>query len=77
MTSSRVHKWVEIFFSVARLMAISQAIARFPKPLQPLMKLWAIPRRVKEEVQMMDQLNEVSVLHQCLRASKAKGITPS
>ena len=64
MTSSRVHKWVEIFFSLARLMAISQAIARFPRLLQPLMKLWTIPRWVKEEVQMMDQLNEVSVSSQ-------------
>ena len=62
MTSSRVHKWVEIFFSLARVMAFSQAIARFPKLLQPLMQLWTIPRRVREEVQMMEQLNEVSVL---------------
>ena len=64
MTSSRVHKWVEIFFSLGRLMAISQAIARFPKLLQPLMRLWMIPQWVKGEVQVLDQLSEVSVLQQ-------------
>ena len=62
LANSRVHKWVEIFFSLARTLAISQALSRFPKFVQGPMKLWAIPMTVKSDVQMLEQLNAVGDL---------------
>ncbi|OTA84957.1 hypothetical protein M434DRAFT_16235 [Hypoxylon sp. CO27-5] len=57
LNNSRIHKWIEIFFSFAKLLAFNQAIARFPPPIQTLLKLWAIPMSIKSNIQALQQLN--------------------
>ncbi|KAF3018527.1 hypothetical protein E8E14_011795 [Neopestalotiopsis sp. 37M] len=57
LTSSRIHKWISIFFSLAKLMAFNQAFARLPRFLQLPAKIWAIPPSVKSDAATLNQLN--------------------
>ncbi|KAI0379847.1 cytochrome P450 [Hypomontagnella monticulosa] len=61
LTSSRIHKWIEIFFSLAKNMAFSQAIARFPRVVQTPLKMWAIPMSIKSDLKTLNQLNEEKI----------------
>ncbi|ETS78106.1 hypothetical protein PFICI_10168 [Pestalotiopsis fici W106-1] len=63
LTSSRIHKWIEIFFSLAKLMAFNQAISRLPRLIQLPAKLWAIPPSVKSDVATLNQLNTEKTSH--------------
>lgn len=56
LTSSRFHEWVEIFFSIAKNMAFSQAIARFPRVFQAPLKMWAIPKSIKSDLKTLLRL---------------------
>ena len=59
LAKSNYHKWVEIFYSMARILASSQAISRLPKIIRLPMGWWIIPKTVKSEAMMLEQLNTV------------------
>ncbi|KAI1377472.1 cytochrome P450 [Hypoxylon crocopeplum] len=63
LTSSRVHKWIEIFFSLLKLLAFSQAISRLPLAIQTPLKLWAIPTSIKSDIATLQQLNAEKIKH--------------
>ncbi|OTA99206.1 hypothetical protein M426DRAFT_325350 [Hypoxylon sp. CI-4A] len=63
LTNTRIHKWVEIFFSLAKLMAYSQAISRLPRLIQTPLKMWAIPVSVKSDSETLNQLNTEKIKH--------------
>ncbi|KAI1391262.1 cytochrome P450 [Hypoxylon trugodes] len=63
LTNSRLHKWIEVFFSFAKLLAFSQAIARLPFLVQTPLKLWAIPTSVKSDISTLQQLNTEKIKH--------------
>ncbi|KAI1414211.1 cytochrome P450 [Hypoxylon sp. FL1857] len=57
LNNSRIHKWIEIFFSFAKFLAFNQAISRFPLPFQTPLKLWAIPMSIKSDNETLQRLN--------------------
>ncbi|KAI1102409.1 cytochrome P450 [Jackrogersella minutella] len=57
LNNSKIHKWIEIFFSSVKILAVSQAIARFPLPIQTPLKLRAIPKSIKTDNNTLKQLN--------------------
>ena len=56
-------------------MALIQALTRFPQLIQPFMKLWAIPTRVKAQLEVLQQLSEVSMVrgHKCVEVYTVRG----
>ncbi|KAI5919545.1 averantin oxidoreductase [Camillea tinctor] len=58
LQSSQLHKWVHIFFSLAKYMAYSQAISRMPRLIQTAAMTWGIPASVKSQVATLHQLNK-------------------
>ena len=59
LAKSNYHKWVEIFYSLARILASSQAISRLPKIIRLPLGLWIVPKTVKSEAKMLEELNTV------------------
>ncbi|KAK6952190.1 hypothetical protein Daesc_006723 [Daldinia eschscholtzii] len=57
LANSRLHQWIEIFFSFSRNMAYYQAIARFPRIIQTPLKLCTIPASIKSNVQTLQELD--------------------
>ncbi|KAF9889504.1 hypothetical protein FE257_007214 [Aspergillus nanangensis] len=62
LANSRIHQWIKVFFSLVRLMAFGQAIARLPYLLQLPATLWLIPKSVKSDAATHNQLNTVGSL---------------
>ncbi|KAI0119131.1 cytochrome P450 [Daldinia grandis] len=63
LSSSRIHKWIEIFFSFAKFMAFYQVIARFPRLIHAPLKLWTIPASIQSDIRTLKQLNTEKTNH--------------
>ncbi|KAL7625624.1 hypothetical protein AAE478_004844 [Parahypoxylon ruwenzoriense] len=63
LTSSRIHKWIEIFFSFAKLLAYSQAISRFPSIIRSPLELCVIPTSIRSDITIVQQLNIEKIKH--------------
>lgn len=60
LTTSTLHTWIEIFFSLARFMSFHQVISRLPGPMRLPATLWTMPKTIASDVQTLKQLQSVS-----------------
>ncbi|TQN67262.1 Cytochrome P450 monooxygenase hmp1, partial [Colletotrichum shisoi] len=59
LTTSTLHTWIEIFFSLARFMSFHQVTSRLPGPIRLPATLWTMPKTIASDVQTLKQLQSV------------------
>jgi hypothetical protein len=62
LNSGSFHIWVAIFFSLARSMSYHQMSSRMPWFMKGIFERYFIPKIVKENVNTLRALNQVSFL---------------